>query len=570
MTGQERLRRLLATERERLRSTVPSDRRTALMALTRARDAHYLAKADLSDLAQTVDVDDRLSRVGLGWNQALKLGYDDWNGVATTRSSLDDNEPAGWADDLLEASGRLAQAELIVAQSDAGFLQLQASSDRTFDAWATTNRMPTEWREHEDFAWWTAALIRRDVPTLTRLMAADSDVKQRLHAFVRDFPQPTEVYFTEPAIDDYYRQLGSLHARRMANQTTYPPHVAIGGISFALYLDLIGLTIGWLLKDLDRCGTVDGSTADSVGRRQQLVLTRDETTLVNAIAAALDIDHLVARQALDSLVLDQSNVAYHAVMPGSPAPPFLRIDEEHLLWSVVGLMTTPLLYLCRELKRRHGREYHNAAALREDVFRQDLYGLFHDNRFVKSAGTFELKREGGEARTDLDALIFDRKSGTLGIFELKAQDPFARSADERQRQRDNFYRANKQILTVWQWLQRNDATSLITRIDPRTAKTFRVQRVYHFVLGRYLAHFAAGAAPDRRAAWGTWPQVMRLVGDRPFGPADANPIGSLHLKLVNDTPLRELDDDRGVRDIPIGAARIRVYHSFSAYKLQRG
>jgi len=39
------------------------------------------------------------------------------------------------------------------------------------------------------------------------------------------------------------------------------------------------------------------------------------------------------------------------------------------------------------------------------------------------------------ARTDVDALVFDRKTGTLGVFELKAQDPFARSVEERQRQR---------------------------------------------------------------------------------------------------------------------------------------
>jgi hypothetical protein len=33
-----------------------------------------------------------------------------------------------------------------------------------------------------------------------------------------------------------------------------------------------------------------------------------------------------------------------------------------------------------------------------------------------------------DVRTDIDAVVFDRKSGTLGIFELKSQDPFARSS----------------------------------------------------------------------------------------------------------------------------------------------
>jgi len=34
-------------------------------------------------------------------------------------------------------------------------------------------------------------------------------------------------------------------------------------------------------------------------------------------------------------------------------------------------------------------------------------------------------------------LVFDRKTGTLGFFELKSQDPFARSTAELVRQRDN-------------------------------------------------------------------------------------------------------------------------------------
>ncbi|HEX5504802.1 MAG TPA: hypothetical protein VFW96_19450, partial [Thermomicrobiales bacterium] len=187
-------------------------------------------------------------------------------------------------------------------------------------------------------------------------------------------------------------------------------------------------------------------------------------------------------------------------------------------------------------------------------------------RFVKSAGTVELKRAGGGARTDLDALVFDRKSGTLGIFELKAQDPFARSTAERSRQRDNFYHANKQVSAIAQWLQRNDATGLLARVDARAAKTFKVQRVQLFVLGRYLAHFAGGPAPDRRAAWGTWPQVLRLVGERPFGPSDANPLGTLHTRLVKDAPLDRPAAERGVREIVLDAGTVRVYPSFAAYR----
>ncbi len=191
---------------------------------------------------------------------------------------------------------------------------------------------------------------------------------------------------------------------------------------------------------------------------------------------------------------------------------------------------------------------------------------------MTSTGRVELKRdkgEGGNLRTDLDAVVFDRRTGTLGVFELKAQDPFARSAEERLRQRDNFYAANRQVSAVAQWLQRNDPTALLARIDARAAKTFRAQRVHLFVLGRYLAHFAPAAGvpePDRRAAWGTWPKVLRLTGGRPFGPSDANPLASLHQRLTRDTPLEGPPAEPGVREIALGPGRLRVYPSFAAYR----
>ena len=80
-------------------------------------------------------------------------------------------------------------------------------------------------------------------------------------------------------------------------------------------------------------------------------------------------------------------------MPGVAAAPLVRLDPSQLVWSVHGLTTEPLLFLTRELRRRSAQEYHNAAYLREAVFRQDLYALFQDKRFVTSAGRIELRRD---------------------------------------------------------------------------------------------------------------------------------------------------------------------------------
>jgi hypothetical protein len=163
-------------------------------------------------------------------------------------------------------------------------------------------------------------------------------------------------------------------------------------------------------------------------------------------------------------------------------------------------------------------------------------------------------------------MVFDRKSGTLGLFELKSQDPFARSSAELVRQRDNVLYANRQISGVLTWIQRHGAQSLLERIDSRTAKTFRVQKVYPFVLGRYLAHFSDGPEPDRRAAWGAWPQVLRLLDSQPVRATDANPIASLFTRLAKDVPQIRPPTDNAVHAIDLGPTRLTVHGSFAAFR----
>jgi hypothetical protein len=313
----------------------------------------------------------------------------------------------------------------------------------------------------------------------------------------------------------------------------------------------LGRLIGWALKARER---------------GEAPAPRSERSLVAAIAAALAADPAVVGRAVAAFTLDGESAAYHAAVPGVAAAPLVRVAPDRLVWSVHGLTTEPLLFLTRELRRRAAPEYHNTAHLREAVFRQDLYALFGDKRFVTGAGRVELRRDDGDARTDVDAVVFDRRTCTLGVFELKSQDPFARSTAELARQRDAVLYANRQVSGVLAWLQRHGADALLGRVHPQTAKTFRVQKVYPFVLGRYLAHFGDGPEPDRRAAWGTWPQVLRLLDGQPFRAADANPLASLFTRLTNDAPVVRPPADASPQEITLGGARLIVHASHAAFR----
>jgi hypothetical protein len=543
MTDLDVCREQLTEIRVAVAATLPSDRTRALLTLLRAAEIPAFA-GEPSQPAQP------------GWNLALRLCLERQDGGNDAMPAS--NAPhAAWAARFLADCNQLALAHLALAQCASGHLHLQQRAPHAFVAWPTSRRLGAEERERADFDWWSAYVARQVAPRLAAILAERPRILAlRAQKGVAD--REAGYGASDPTIDRYYRQLGQAYVARFACQHSYPADAAIGGTTFGQYADILALLTGWLHHEQDRCAP-DGIP---------LPIPRNERALVAALAGALDADWAAIGNALQALILDRDNAAYHSAFPGRAVPPLIRLDEDRVVWSARGLLGEPLIFLARELRRRHAQEYHNSAHLREGVFRQDLYRLFNDKRYVMSAGRVELKRS-GEARTDLDALIFDRKTGTLGVFELKAQDPFARSAEERQRQRDNFFHANRQVSAILEWVQRRGADDLLVRFDERAAKRFRVQKVHVFVLGRYLAHFSGGPEPDRRAAWGSWPQVLQIVESGALDPESRNPIGTLFARL-RDAAALTAPTDAESEVIAVGDFRLHIFPSFAEMRSTGG
>jgi hypothetical protein len=530
LNAHERLRQVIDHQQDRLRASVPLGRQAATLALVRTQDR----LPHMPGIEAEPDLITGRRLPNLGGNKALQLCIESAGDDASAAPASFDAGWDDWAERFRQECSWLAEAEQVLAHCETGFMRMVDDSNGMFHAWIATKRPPTSWRERADIDWWASWLASRHEPELRALRSAQLGNVN-----------------SDPIGDGLYRQLSNVHLAMMAYQPGYPPDTEIGGCTFQLYRDVLGQLIAWALQVRDR---------------GEVATPQSEHSLVAALAAALTTDPAVIARAVAALTLDRENADYHAAVPGVAAAPLVRIDPSRLVWSVHGLTTEPLLFLTRELKRRAAPEYHNTAYLRESLFRHDLYEFFQDKRFVTGAGRIELRRERGDVRTDIDAVVFDRKTGTLGFFELKSQDPFARSTAELARQRDNVLYANRQVSGVLAWLNRHGADALLGRIDARTARTFRVHKVYPFVLGRYLAHFSDGPEPDRRAAWGTWPQILRLLDGQPLRGTDANPIGSLFTRLTKDVSLVRPLTDSSPKEIPIGGARLTVNPSYAAFQ----
>lgn len=523
----ESLRQILNVERLRLRATVPATEST-LTALVRE-----LNRVPANTIALEPDLLSGNRIASPGGNLALALCLEEvgeQNGGSAGTEPL----PERWAADFLAGCDRLAEVEIVLGHCESGFMRLVEDEPGAFQAWIASKRQPPIWRERLDFDWW-AAWSRGSHQADLHL--AQSELRTTRAG--------------DAAPESAYRDLAAVYVRSMAYQFGYPPGTEIAGTGIDVYTGVLECLIAWALRERD--------LGEDPGPQPELVLAERLATEHGGDAIGL-LDVLAA------FTLDRTNAAYHATVPGVAPAPLVRVGPDSLVWSLHGLLAEPLLFLTRELKRRNPEAYHNAAIQRESVFREEMYANFADKRFVTSPRRIALRRDKGDLRTDIDALVFDRKTGTLGLFELKSQDPFVRSVAELTRQRDNVLYANRQVAGVLAWIKQHGADDLVARVDARTAKTFKAHRVFPFVLGRYLVHFNDGAEPDKRAAWGTWPQVLRLLEQQPIRATDANPIASLFSGLTKDTPLTLTITSDTSRSIEIGSIRLVVHPSYESYR----
>jgi hypothetical protein len=525
-TTTDHLRHSIARQRDRLCQEVPPEREAALRAVLHAQD--LLPSSPANEPMPDIITGHRIANPGGNMAIALILG------APGTGASIAAGSPGGaiddWAENFLRQCGELAAAGSVLANTETGFMRLVDDGDGLYSAWIATKHVPATWRERADIDWWAASIRKAHEAELVTL-------RDRLPDGSRGI--------------DAYLDIARVYLKTMAYQLGYSSGVELGGLRVETWLDVLAGLIAWALRTRDR---------------NEMPTPVPAGTLVAELAKGLLIPPDVVREAIAAFTVDRHNAAWHAAVPGVAAAPLVRLDGDRLLPSRYGLTTEPLLFLTRELRRRDPQGYHNAAQYREAAFREDLYAIFDDKRFVRSTGTIRLRHGKGDLRTDIDAVVFDRKTGALGVFELKSQDPFARSTAALTRQRDNVLYANRQVSGVLDWIRRFGANNLLSRVDGPTAKRFRANKVYPFVLGRYLVHFHHGARPDPRVAWGTWPQIVRLLDGRPLRSTDGSPIGSLFLRLQKDEPLIRVPVDEPPREIAFGDIRLVVHASYASYQ----
>lgn len=539
------LKNLIREEEQKILASFRADRRIALLELIRAIDFYFVYSLSLKDEKTRKEWEDNEVKYfsDFGFNTALSLfiGEHCYQGRVPLGPSTKDTQQ--WAESAIQRSGRLGMCKMTLEFNHFNLGTLTMVSDNEIKYTSQAGKYTgLEAIEREEFDIFHRVADEIDEKARSQLLGKRTEMIERMSRYVKPWREHYIQYKTSPKIDRYYEQLGLFWTRsNFLGADSFPSEAVFGGQSFDLYRSAVMILVGWAWKHLDFCQALREKRPD-LELRNIMTIYQHFDILCGFMAAALDVTVEEAAEALSVLTLSPDNKSAHISVPRGYLAPLIQLSEESIIKSIAGILCgSAYFFMLAELQRKYPGDWDRAVNLKEDIFRNELCWCFPGDHIYKAARPVKLKI-GNQYVTDIDAAFFDERNGKLGIFQLKWQDTFGDSMRKREAKKLNLLEStNTWIDRVIKWLEGKETDTIMQKLGLDQVTKTKISHVHIFILGRNYSHFSGDTEPDPRAAWGMWPQVLRLlkeaIDSKSYDASD--PIGWLDTKLREESPMRK-------------------------------
>lgn len=505
------LRAILAEEETRLVANLNQlDAQAVLIEHSRALDTFYLAR--FAGAERTSSSDDLTYLYSSGWQKVSSLllplvhsGTLD-SGIPLIRSTPDSH---AWAHSSLRYCGAIVYAEQLLNYSRYGLAALERVEESQYYFVLNNSISGVEQREALESVWIRKLYVDWQTAVWSEMAEERPRIRELMAGMTAPWREHFIAYETSPEIDEHFSKLGILRSQLSLGWDSFPLDSEFGGIPFRLFRDVTAEMTAWILKHIGFCNVLHESN-QQLYYPNLLAIFHDASDVVRSMSAAVEAPEDRVRIALDCLTLVGAAGNRHS---GSSAlAPLFAIGSHHLMRSYAGCIAgSPFFFMLRELQHRFPLDWDRALAHREIIFRRELYAFFADDRFFRVTRPVVIRHE-GKVVTDIDAVIFDKRAGTLALFQLKWQQPFGGSMRERESRKRNFLSESiRWVEKVGARAASKDDGSLAQLIGLNNGET--IHRVRLFVIGRYFSRFSEEEL-DPRAAWAAWPTVCRLIASK--------------------------------------------------------
>lgn len=317
-------------------------------------------------------------------------------------------------------------------------------------------------------------------------------------------------YGASPEADDHFFTLAGLAGLRWRDEAGIHPKAQFNGYSGR---DLISVTIAITALHLKHTELVLAALQKypEVSPYQSFTIGGSKKELVESIAQYIGMNADLVGRVMDSLTLQPHQVS---IMNNDTTPfiPLLFGANGHVIRPISSLIRNPLISVCSQLKAQNNNAVNVLSKDREDWMRSDIYALFRGNRYQCISGSIDLK-DGARFLTDIDAVVFDKITGELALFQIKWQDYFTDDVKKICSRASNLTRAmDKWASVVEDWVLKNDSSKIAHALRMKLPKQRAITSIHIFGVSRTFGRVQGFGSKgvNSAIAISNWPHFVRI------------------------------------------------------------
>lgn len=496
-----------------------------------------------------------------GWAPILKQYYDDINLDINQPFPLMNDRMISWTDSNISLSGRIEFCKQLLAYEQASLITITSPKENEFTFSYSHEATGIERYDRMSLDFFKEQIVERKIDQKKKEKPFDEQkIKAGLRRIIKSPDGKMISYDTTPEIDEYYNQRGHYHILRLQGYDDFDTTDKFGGIEYWKYVDLIELITGAAIMHMEACLELVKMNP-KVNLMNILSYTYFKDKTIKLYSSYLGVDEKEIEQILSCLTLSKENFAYYLEYPSTPPPMYFQVSGDLTIRSIAGCLSNPFSLLNRELKRKYRSDYDKAVNRREDRFRKELLMFFPDDRIIKIPREVNISSNG--IKTDIDAVVFDSKTGTLGIFQLKWQDPFAKDMTERYSRMSNLFpKANEWVGKIKKWVTSSTSKTIINslQINKFLKEKQEVKGICCFVISRNQMNFTGMDVTDNTVAWSSWHQLIE--SEARIKTDFDDPIREMFVKIKSFSPERRinLEELPQAKDLEVQIGKIKVYY----------
>ena len=331
-------------------------------------------------------------------------------------------------------------------------------------------------------------------------------------------------------VDEHYVAAALNIAGHWREAAGISPKARLGSITGA-DIAAMGATLISLHAKHFACVTVGKRLFDHVSLPQSLTIWTSRSELEETISLMSHRAANVVHDAFNVLAMTSEQGKKLAEHTTPLIPLLFDLGNGFVLRPVSCITRNPFVAIRTQHQWLDPRTEHAVAADREDWMREQLYGMFGGNRYARFPGNLKLRRA-GSLLTDIDAIVYDKLTGDVGLFQLKWQDYSTNDVRQLRSKAANL----SAELRDWSekvkaWIDVNGISALDQSLRLKKKRREAVKHVFLFAISkmavRTQGYGVKTDAPD--LAMAVWPQFARVRAD--IGPSK-HTLKDIHARIL--------------------------------------